>query len=204
LILYVSTRSSSLAARLAFALSGLPGDVREISLRQGEGRTPDYLAINPKGQVPALVLDDGQALTETPAILLAIGEMAPESGLIPSDRMGRWRVVEWLSWCAWHLPRSFHPGFAPGRFGPATAESEIRTSAIGRVTDVLAYLETGLGDRDWIVGPAVTAADCYIAMITVLAGFLGVAPPDALLAHRKRLFSLPVLADTLAAEGFSA
>jgi glutathione S-transferase len=204
LILYVSTRSTSLAARLALALSGLPGDVREISLRQGEGRTPDYLAINPKGQVPALVLDDGQALTETPAILLAIGELAPESGLIPADRMARWRVVEWLSWCAWHLPRSFHPGFAPSRFGPATAESEIRASAIGRVTEMLAYLETGLGDRDWIVGEAVTSADCYIAMITVLAGFLGVAPPDALLAHRKRLFSLPVLADTLAAEGFSA
>ncbi|MDB5379698.1 MAG: hypothetical protein JWR00_4144 [Rubritepida sp.] len=204
MILYVSTRSSSLAARLAFALSGLPGDVREISLRQGEGRSTDYLAINPKGQVPALVLDDGQALTETPAILLAIGEMAPESGLIPTERMARWRVVEWLSWCAWHVSRSFNPGFAPGKFGPASAESEIRASATGRVTDMLAYLETGLGDRDWIVGEAVTAADCYIALVTVLAGFLGVAPPDALLAHRKRLFSLPVLADTLAAEGFSA
>jgi glutathione S-transferase len=204
LILYVSTRSSSLAARLAFALSGLPGDVKEISLRQGEGRTPEYLAINPKGQVPALVLDDGEVITETPAILLAIGEMAPESGLIPADRIARWRVMEWLSWGAWHVSRSFNPGFAPGRFGPATAESEIRASAIGRVTDMLAYLDTGLGDRDWIVGDAVTAADCYIALITVLAGFLGVAPPDALLAHRKRLFSLPVLADTLAAEGFSA
>lgn len=204
MILYVSTRSSSLAARLAFALSGLPGDVKEISLRQGEGRTPEYLAINPKGQVPALVLDDGQVITETLAVLLAIGEMAPESGLIPADRVARWRVMEWLSWGAWHVSRSFNPGFAPGRFGPASAESEIRASAIGRVNDMLTYIETGLGDRDWIVGDAVTAADCYIALITVLAGFLGVAPPDALLAHRKRLFSLPVLADTLAAEGFSA
>ncbi|TCH99891.1 glutathione S-transferase family protein [Roseococcus sp. SYP-B2431] len=204
MILYVSTRSSSLAARLAFALSGLPGDVQEISLRQGEGRTPEYLALNPKGQVPTLLLDDGQALTETPAILLAIGEMAPESGLIPTERMARWRVMEWLSWCAWHLPRSFHPGFAPGRFGPASAESEIRASAVARVEEMLAFLDRGLEDRDWIVGEAVTAADCYIALVTVLAGFLGVAPPDALLAHRKRLFSLPVLADTLAAEGFSA
>lgn len=204
MILYVSTRSSSLAARLAFVLAGLPGEVREISLRKGEGRTPEYLALNPKGQVPALVLDDGQVLTETPAILLAIGEMAPESGLIPAERLARWRVMEWLSWGAWHLPRSFHPGFAPHRFGPASAEGEIRASAIGRVEEMLAYLDRSLGGRDWIVGGAVTAADCYIALITVLAGFLGVAPPDALLAHRKRLFSLPVLADTLAAEGFAA
>lgn len=204
MILYVSTRSSSLAARLAFALAGLPGEVKEISLRQGEGRTPDYLALNPKGQVPALVLDDGQVLTETPAILLAIGEMAPESGLIPADRMGRWRVMEWLSWGAWHLPRSFHPGFAPHRFGPASAEGEIRAAAIGRVEEMLAYIDRNLAGRDWIVGASVTAADCYVALITVLAGFLGVAPPDTLLAHRKRLFSLPVLADTLAAEGFAA
>lgn len=204
MILYVSTRSSSLAARLAFALSGLPGEVREISLRRGEGRTPEYLALNPKGQVPALVLDDGQVLTETPAILLAIGEMAPGSGLVPSDRMARWRVMEWLSWGAWHLPRSFHPGFAPHRFGPASAEGEIRASAIGRVEEMLAFIDTNLGTRDWIVGDALTVADCYVVLITVLAGFLGVAPPDALLAHRKRLFSLPVLADTLAAEGFAA
>lgn len=204
MILYVSTRSSSLAARLAFALSGLPGEVKEISLRQGEGRTPEYLAINPKGQVPALVLDDGQVVTETPAILLAIGELAPESGLIPAERVARWRVMEWLSWAAWHVSRSFNPAFGPHRFGPPSAEGEIRTAALGRVEEMLAHIEAGLGDRDWIVGEAVTAADCTIALITVFAGFLGVAPPDRLMAHRKRLFSLPVLADTLAAEGFAA
>jgi glutathione S-transferase len=203
LIPYVSTRSTSLAARLAFALSGLPGEVREISLRQGEARTPEFLALNPKGQVPALQLDDGAVLTETPAILLALGEMAPESGLIPTERLARWRVMEWLSWGAWHLPRSFHPGFAPGSFGPAPAEREIQRAALGRVEEMLAFIDQGLGRRDWLVGEAPTAADCYIALITVLAGFLGVAPPDSLLGHRKRLFSLPVLADTLAAEGFS-
>jgi glutathione S-transferase len=204
LILYVSPRSTSLAARLALALSGLPGDVQEINLRQGESRTPEYLALNPKGEVPALLLDDGQVLTETPAILLAIGEMAPESGLIPADRTARWRVMEWLAWGARHLPLSFQPGLAPHRFGPAPAEGEIRASAIGRVNGMLAHIEANLGERDWIIGETLTAADCYIALITVLAGFLGVVPPDALLGHRRRLFSLPVLADTLAAEGFAA
>lgn len=204
MILYVSTRTTSLAARLAFALSGLPGDVQEISLRQGEGRTPEFLALNPKGQVPALLLDDGQVLTETPAILLALGELAPGSGLIPTERMARWRVMEWLSWGAWHLPRAFHPGFMPTSFGPASAENEIRAAALLRVEEMLAFIETRLAENDWIVGDAVSAADLYIAMITVFAGFLGVIPPDALMDHRRRLFSLPVLADALAAEGFSA
>ncbi|MBS7811488.1 glutathione S-transferase family protein [Roseococcus pinisoli] len=204
MILYVSTRSSSLAARLAFALSGLPGDVQEISLRQGEGRTPEYLALNPKGQVPALLLDDGQVITETPAVLLALGEMAPESGLIPGEQMARWRVMEWISWGSWQLARNFGPGFAPDRFGPAPAENEIRTQAVGRVEEALAFIDSRLEGNDWIVGDAVSAADLYIAMITVFAGFLGVIPPDALMDHRRRIFSLPVLADALAAEGFSA
>ncbi|MDB5416109.1 MAG: glutathione transferase GstA [Rubritepida sp.] len=203
MILYVSTRSSSLAAQLAFVLAGTPGEVREIDLRAGEGRTPEYLAINPKGQVPALVLDSGETLTETPAILLALGELVPESGLIPSDQLGRWRVMEWLSWCAWHVPRAFHPAFRPSHFGPAAAESSIRDAALTRVGEVLDYIEQQIAGRDYAVGDSLTAADLYIALITTFAGFVGVAPPDSLMAHRARIFSIPALADTLKAEGFA-
>nr|MCU0886687.1 glutathione S-transferase C-terminal domain-containing protein [Rubritepida sp.] len=59
------------------------------------------------------------------------------------------------------------------------------------------------GDRPWFVGEDVTLADCHLAMLTVFGGFLAVAPPDVLLAHRARLFALPALADTLRAEGFA-
>jgi glutathione S-transferase len=204
LILLVSARTSSLACRLAFALAGLPGEVRDLSLRQGEHRTPEMLALNPKGQVPALILDSGETITETPAILLAIGEMAPESGLIPAERVARWRVMEWLSWYAYQFPRAFQPAFRPAIFGPPTAENQIREGGLTRVGEVLAFLEAGLGARDWLVGDALTAADLVAAMMTTFAGFVGVVPPDALMAHRKRVFALPALDDTLKAEGFAA
>ena len=204
MILLVSARTSSLACRLAFILAGLPGEVRDLSLRQGEHRTPEMLALNPKGQVPALILDSGEVITETPAIMLAIGEMAPESGLIPNDRVQRWQVVEWLSWYAYQFPRAFQPAFRPAIFGPPPAENQIREGGLTRVGEVLAFLESGLGEQDWLVGDRLTAADLTAAMITTFAGFVGVVPPDALMAHRKRVFALPALAETLKAEGFAA
>jgi glutathione S-transferase len=203
-ILWVSARTSSLAARLAFALAGSPGEVRDISLRAGEGRTPEFLAINPKGQVPVLVLDEGEALTETPAILLALGEMFPASKLLGSTQLEKWRVMEWLAWCAWTVPGAFQPGFAPARFGPPTAENAIREAAMGRSGAALEFAAQRLEGRDWAVGPGMTAADLALAMLTGFGGFLGVVPPDALLAHRVRVFSVPALRPVLLAEGMAA
>lgn len=203
MILWVSARSSSLAARLGLALSGLPAEVRDVSLRGGDTRTPGFLALNPKGQVPVLQLDDGAALTETPAILLALGEMAPDSGLIPRDAMARWRVMEWLSWVAFTLPGAFRPGFQPGHFGPPAAEGAIREAALKRAEAALAFA-AGRLDGDWAVGDAPTAADCSLALLTVLGGFLGTDVPEALLDHRRRLFALPALLPTIRAEGFHA
>jgi glutathione S-transferase len=204
LILFVSSRTSSLACRLAFVLAGLPGEVRDLSLRGGEHRTPEMLALNPKGQVPALLLDSGEVITETPAIMLAIGEMAPASGLIPAKGVARWQVMEWLSWYAYQFPRAFQPAFRPAIFGPPPAENQIREGGLKRVGEVLEFLESSLGAKDWLVGGALTAADLSAAMMTTFAGFVGVVPPDALMAHRKRVFALPALDETLKAEGFAA
>lgn len=204
MILWVSTRTSSLAARLAFALAGNPGEVREISLRAGEGRTPEFLAINPKGQVPVLQLEDGTALTETPAIMLALGESFADSGLLGTSQRERWRVMEWLSWYAWTVPGAFIPGFAPSRFGPPAAEAAIRESALARAGASLDFAAAQFGERDWAAGGAVTAADLVLAQMTVFAGFLNLAPPDALLAHRARVFAIPALKPVLVAEGMAA
>ena len=204
MILWVSARTSSLAARLAFALAGTPGEVREIGLRAGESRTPEFLAMNPKGQVPVLQLEAGAALTETPAILLALGESFPEAGLLGATPMDRWRVMEWLSWYAWTVPGAFLPGFAPGRYGPVTAENAIREAALVRAGAALDFAAAQLGGRDWAVGEALTAADLVLAMLTGFAGFLGIAPPDTLLAHRARVFAVPSLRPVLVAEGMAA
>ena len=204
MILWVSARTSSLAARLAFALAGMPGEVREVSLRAGEARTPEFLALNPKGQVPVLQLDDGAALTETLAMLLALGESFPEARLLGAAPMERWRVMEWLSWYAWTMPGAFMPAFAPGRFGPAPAEGAIRIAALARAGEALGFAAARLEGRDWAVGEGLTAADLVLAMLTGFGGFLNIVPPDALLAHRARVFAVPTLRPVLLAEGMAA
>lgn len=184
-------------------MCGTPGEVREISLRAGEARTPGFVAVNPKGQVPVLELEGGMALTETPAILVALGEMFPDSNLLGTSREEHWRVMEWLSWVAWTIPGTFMPGFDPGRFGPAPAEEGIRRAALARADLALICAASRIEGRDWAVGGAPSAADCSLALLTVLGGLLGIAPPEVLTAHRRRFFALPALQDTLTAEGFA-
>jgi glutathione S-transferase len=202
--LYVSKRSSSLAARLALAEARLPAEVVELRLRAGEHLTPEFAAINPKRQVPVLVLDDGTAITETPAILVAIAEMAPASGLLPAVAPARWQVIEWLAWAAWTVPSAFQPAFMPSRFGPPPAETGVREAALARAAAALDHMAERLGPRAWFVGEAPTLADFHLVMLTIFGGFLNIAPPDALMAHRARLLALPALADTLHAEGIAA
>ncbi len=204
MILWVSTRSSSLACRLAFALAGTPGEVREISLRAGEGRTPAFLAINPKGQVPVLQLDDGAAVTETPAIMLALSDSVPDAALFGTTPPQRWATMEWLAWLSFTLPGAFQPAFAPQRFGPPPTESAIREAALKRAQAALDFAASRLPADGWAVGEAPGAADCALAMLAVFAGFLNLDPPERLHALRGRLFALPALRPTLTAEGFAA
>lgn len=204
MILWVSARTSSLTARLAFALAGTPGEVHEISVRAGESRTPEFLAINPKGQVPVLVLDSGEALTETPAILLALGEMVPEAGLLGATPLEKWRVMEWLAWCAWTVPGSFQPGFMPSHFGPSSAENAIREAALCRAASALSFVAGRLEGRSWAVGQSLTGADLALATLTGFAGFLGLVPPDRLMMHRARVIGVPALRPVLLAEGIAA
>lgn len=204
MILWVSTRSSSLACRLAFALAGTPGEVREISLRAGEGQTPGFLALNPKGQVPVLQLDDGLVVTETPAIMLALADTVPGAALLGATPPQRWQAMEWLGWVAWTLPGAFTPAFMPARFGPPPAESGIRAAALERAQAAMDFANTRLPADGWAVGGAPTAADCALAMLAVFAGFLNLDPGERLHGLRGRLFALPALRPTLLAEGFAA
>lgn len=203
MILWVSSRTSSLACRLAFALAGTPGEVREISLRAGEGRTPDFLAINPKGQVPVLQLD-GAVVTETPAIMLALADAVPGAALLGTAPPQRWQAMEWLGWVAWTLPGAFTPAFAPQRFGPPPTEAAIRAAALERAQAALAFADARLPAQGWAVGDAPTAADCALAMLAVFAGFLNLDPGERLHALRGRLLALPALRPTLHAEGLAA
>ena len=109
--LYFSPGACSLAVRIALTEAGLPFAADKVDLRTHRlADGTDYYAINPKGYVPLLELDDGQRLTEGPAILQYIGDQVPDQKLVaPWGSMERYRQMEWLNFIATEL----HKGMSP-------------------------------------------------------------------------------------------
>jgi glutathione S-transferase len=144
---------------------GLSYDWIETDILVGQSRTPEYLAMNPAGQVPAVILDDGRPLAQSNAIILHLAEGSP---LIPADAYDRARMLEWMFWEQY----SHEPYVAVARFqvrylGKAVAELEPRIVERGKAA--LQRLEDGLAARTFLVGEAVTLADVALVAYTRVA-----------------------------------
>jgi glutathione S-transferase len=144
---------------------GLSYDWIETDILVGQSRTPEYLAMNPAGQVPAVILDDGRPLAQSNAIILYLAE---GSLLIPADAYERARMLEWMFWEQY----SHEPYVAVARFqvrylGKAVADVEPRIVERGKAA--LQRLEDGLADRRFLVGDAVTLADVALVAYTRVA-----------------------------------
>jgi glutathione S-transferase len=145
---------------------GLAYDWIEVDIMKGESRTPDFLAMNPAGQVPVVVLDDGRALSQSNAIILHLAE---GSALIPVDAYNRARMLEWMFWEQY----SHEPYVAVARFqvryqGKAVADLEPRLVERGRAA--LQRLEDGLATSAFLVGDHVSLADVALVAYTRMAG----------------------------------
>src|SRR4051812_12408097 len=99
LTLYFAPGASSMAPHIALFETGAVFEGRPLSFRRDENKTPEYLAINPLGQVPTLVID-GRPLTEVAAILFYLARRYPQAGLIPEDAEGQAQVISWMSFIA--------------------------------------------------------------------------------------------------------
>lgn len=137
----------------------------ETNILVGESRTPEYLAMNPAGQVPAVILGDGRPLAQSNAIILYLAE---GSALIPQDAYDRARMLEWMFWEQY----SHEPYVAVARFqvrylGKPVADLEPRL--VERANAALQRLEDGLAASSFLVGEAVTLADVALVAYTRLA-----------------------------------
>lgn len=138
----------------------------ETDILKGESRTPDYLAMNPAGQVPLVVLEDGRTLAQSNAIMLHLAE---GSALIPADAFDRAKMFEWLFWEQY----SHEPYVAVARFqmrylGKTATELEPRI--VERGNGALALLNTALSQRPFLVGEALSLADIALVAYTRVAG----------------------------------
>ncbi len=189
--LYYSPGSCSQAPHIALNEAGLvfEGVIVDIPTRK-TAAGDDYTKVNPKGYVPALVLDDGQVLTENVAILSWIAEQAPH--LIPPGPMGRIRMIEALGF----MTEEIHKPFLGFMFMPGEAK-EINRKAIAARFDYLAGQLTG----DYLFGDQFSAADAFLFVMTNWGKGFGVTPPPELLAYHARVSARPAVERTLDAEG---
>src|SRR4051794_39164890 len=122
LTLYFSPGSSSMATHITLHEVGVPFEAKLTALHEHKNRAPDYLAVNPEGKVPTLMID-GRPLTEVAATLWYLARRYPEAGLLPQygDIEGEARVISWMSFIAAtiHPPRRARDDPRPAVFLPA-------------------------------------------------------------------------------------
>jgi len=196
-VLFTTPFTSGNAVLIALLEAGIAHEVRYVNLRAGEQRQPAFLAVNPKGQVPALRLPDGRVLTEHPALMAWAAASAPGSGLMPTDPAGMAEALQWAAWGGWVLGTAISPAYGAARYAePSTPETEaaIRTRALAKLAAALALADAALDGRDWMLGGARrTIADISVAMVAGAGRMFGL-PFEALprlTAHAERFGALP-------------
>jgi len=137
----------------------------ETSVLAAETRTPEFLALNPAGQVPLVILEDGRPLSQSNAIMLHLAE---GSALVPADAYERAKMFEWLFWEQY----SHEPYVAVARFQVVylgKALESLETRLIERGGQALARLETQLKQTPFLVGERLTLADIALVAYTRVA-----------------------------------
>jgi glutathione S-transferase len=197
--LYYSPGACSLSPHIALHESGLKVDATLVNLKTHQlADGTDYYTINPKGSVPLLQLDDGQRLTEGPAIVQYIADQAPASGLAPAaGTMARYRLIEWLNFTSTEL----HKGFSP-LFNPAMVE-EAKPIFRARLVDRFKYVNEQLEGKSYLMGETFTVADGYLFTVTNWCKHVGVDISGFahLGAFMARVAARPAVQAAMKAEG---
>lgn len=199
--LYYAPGACSLSPHIALREAGLPFTLERVDLRRHRTAADgDYLAINPKGYVPALQFDDGTVLTEGPAIVQWVADQAPAAQLAPpAGTLARYRLIEWLNFIGTELHKGFGPLFAPD-VAPAAREAAV--ARLGRRFD---YVAPVLAGQPFLLGEHFTVADGYLFVVLRWAQPLkfDLARWPALGAFSARVAARPAVQAALQAEGLT-
>jgi glutathione S-transferase len=172
-------------------------DIAAQPHRTASGQT--FAAVNPKGYVPVLRLDDGQLLTEGVAIVQYLADLAPSSGLAPpAGTLERYRLQEWLTFISSEL----HKMFSPWLFHPELGDAAQR-GARAKIADRFAFLDRHLEAQPYLMGQQFTIADAYAFTIVGWARLqrIDLADFPALKDYMERVAARPKVRDAMRAEG---
>lgn len=192
--LYLAPGACSLSDHIAMCEAGLDFECIKVDIptrRTEDGG--DFAAINPKGYVPALVLDDGQVLTENAAILSWVAERAP--ALAVDGALGRIRLIEMLSFIAAELHKPFIRSFFPVNEGEKQMAVEV-------IAMRLAYA-AGQLKGDYLFGSRFSVADAYLFVMLRWAEASAMEIPPALKAFMARVAARPAVQRALRQEGLA-
>lgn len=158
----------------------------------------DYLAINPKGYVPALQLDNGEVLTEGPAIVQYLADQQPAKKLAPANgSIERYRLQSWLTFIGTELHKAFSPLFNPA------APQEWKDISRGNIDRRLAWVNEQLAGKDYLMGKDFCVADAYLFTVTNWAKRveIDISGLANLVAYRARVAARPAVQAAMKAEG---
>lgn len=200
--LYYMPSACSLSVQITLHELNIP---HTLALVDSKAKTlsdgSDYHAINPRGQVPVLELDDGSRLTEGPAIVQYLADMNPGNTLMPgAGTMERYRQLEWLNYLSSELHQRFY-SLIRYRQLPTESQDVFRADLDKR----LAHIASKLGDRTWLMGDTFTSADGYLFVMLRWTGFLKIDLnrwPN-LVAYRDRVAARPAVQAAMRDAGLS-
>jgi glutathione S-transferase len=199
--LYFSPGACSLSPHIVARELGIPLELEKVDGKTKKtAKDRDFLAINPKGYVPALELDDGQVLTEGPAIVQYLADRKPESGLAPANgTLERVRLQEALGFINSELHKTYSPLFVP------TTTPELRADREAYLRKRYAILEKQLEGKQYLFGDKFTVADAYLFTVTNWSRFLklDLSSFPNLMAFQGRVAERPAVKEALAAEGLN-
>lgn len=197
--LYFSPGACSLSPHIVLREAGYAFDLEKVSLADKKTASgADYRAINPKGYVPALQLDNGEVLTEGPAIVQYLADVKPESKLAPvAGTMERYRLLEWLNFISTELHKGFSPLFKPGT--PEETKQTLRSLLATR----LDFVEAQLQKHEYLAGNQFTVADAYLFTVLSWTPYLqfDLGRWPAMQEYSQRIAARPAVRAAMMAEG---
>jgi len=201
--LYYTPDTCALASHIALNEASADYTITRISFAREEQRQPEYLAVNPKGRVPALVTDQG-ILTETPAILAFIAQSYPKAALAPLDDPFRFAQVQAfnLYLCATlHVAHS-HRMRGARWANDAASFADMQRKVPESVGDCYRLIEESLPAGPWVMGETYTVCDPYLFTMAQWMEADGVDPGrfPKVSDHRRRMSERPQVRDAIAAE----
>jgi len=199
--LYYSPAACSLSPHIVAREAGIPIELVKVDLKAhtlADGT--DYTTVNPKGSVPLLELDDGDRLSEGPAIVQYLADRNPAAGLAPAaGTMARYRLQEWLNFITSELHKQYSPLF------DAAVPAEYRDAVRSRLAKRFDWLSTRLAQQDYLTGAQFSVADAYLFTVLSWNRWVGLdtARWPVLEAYVARVAARPKVQEALKAEGLA-